>query len=79
MVLATGRSWHGVRPLVDDLELPPGWSVASNGAVVVSYPPDRIVKAVTFDPREVIERVGRARPGGTDRGGGDRPRLPDHR
>ncbi len=58
VVLATGRSWHGVRPLVDELGLPPGWSVASNGAVVVSYPPERIVKAVTFDPREVIERVG---------------------
>lgn len=57
VVLATGRSWHGVRPLVDELGLPPGWSVASNGAVVVSYPPERIVKAVTFDPREVIEQV----------------------
>ena len=62
VVLATGRSWHGVRPLVEDLQLPPGWSVASNGAVVVSYPPDRIVKAVTFDPREVIERVGQLAP-----------------
>ena len=32
---------------------PPGPAVASNGAVVVSYPPQRIVKAVTFDPRQV--------------------------
>lgn len=62
VVLATGRSWHGVRPLVDELALPPGWSVASNGAVVVSYPPERIAKAVTFDPREVIERVGELAP-----------------
>jgi 5-amino-6-(5-phospho-D-ribitylamino)uracil phosphatase len=63
VVLATGRSWHGVRPVVDELELPPGWSVASNGAVVVSYPPERIAKAVTFDPRRVIERVGELAPG----------------
>jgi 5-amino-6-(5-phospho-D-ribitylamino)uracil phosphatase len=63
VVLATGRSWHGVRPVVDELELPPGWSVASNGAVVISYPPERIVKAVTFDPRRVIERVGELAPG----------------
>ena len=58
VVLSTGRSWHGVRPLVAALELPPGWAVASNGAVVVSYPPEEIVRAVTFDPRRVIERVG---------------------
>lgn len=62
VVLATGRSWHGVRPLIDELGLPPGWSVASNGAVVVSYPPERIEKAVTFDPRRVIERVGELAP-----------------
>ena len=36
--------------------------MASNGAVVVGYPPERIVKAVTFDPREVIERVGEFAP-----------------
>ena len=62
VVLATGRSWHGVRPLVEELGLPPGWSVASNGAVVVSFPPERIVRAVTFDPRLVIERVGALAP-----------------
>ena len=62
VVPATGRSWHGVRPLIAELELPPGWAVASNGAVVVSFPPERIVKAVTFDPRRVIERVGALAP-----------------
>jgi 5-amino-6-(5-phospho-D-ribitylamino)uracil phosphatase len=63
VVLATGRSWHGTRPLVDELALPPGLSVSSNGAVVVRYPPEQIVSAVTFDPREVIERVETLAPG----------------
>ncbi|MFP5283884.1 MAG: HAD family hydrolase, partial [Actinomycetes bacterium] len=57
VVLATGRSWHGTLPVFEELGLPPGLAVASNGAVVVSYPPQEIVKAVTFDPREVITRV----------------------
>src|SRR5215217_975961 len=63
VVLATGRSWHGTRPIFDELGLPPGLSVASNGAVVVSYPPQQIRKAVTFDPREVIKRVEEFAPG----------------
>lgn len=63
VVLATGRAWHGTQPVFDQLELPPGPAVASNGAVVVSYPPQRIVKAVTFDPRHVIERVTQLAPG----------------
>lgn len=62
VVLATGRSWHGVKPLLDLFELPPGPSVCSNGAVLVNYPPEEIVKAVTFDPREVIEQVRKLAP-----------------
>ena len=38
VVLATGRSWHGTQPVFDELGLPPGPSVASNGAVVVRSP-----------------------------------------
>lgn len=57
VVLATGRSWHSTRDLVDRLALPPGPAVCSNGAVIVSYPPEHIVKAITFDPREVIDQV----------------------
>ncbi len=63
VVLATGRSWHGTRYLIDELRLPPGPAVLSNGAVIVSYPPERIVKATTFDPRVVIEKVERLAPG----------------
>jgi hydroxymethylpyrimidine pyrophosphatase-like HAD family hydrolase len=63
VVLATGRSWHGTRPLFDELGLPPGPSVSSNGAVIVRYPPQEIVQAVTFDPSTVIQRVEELAPG----------------
>ena len=63
MVLSTGRSWHGTRDLVDLLGLPGGPVVCSNGAVIVSYPPEEIVKAITFDPREVIAKVEEFAPG----------------
>ena len=49
--------------LVDQLGLPAGPTVCSNGAVIVSYPPQEIVQAITFDPREVIERVEEFAPG----------------
>ena len=38
VVLATGRAWHGTRPVFELLGLPPGPAVCSNGAVVVSLP-----------------------------------------
>jgi hydroxymethylpyrimidine pyrophosphatase-like HAD family hydrolase len=63
VVLATGRAWHGTLPVVEQLGLAGGPSVCSNGAVVVDFPPERIVKAVTFDPRAVIEKVGAHAPG----------------
>ena len=63
VVLSTGRSWHGTRDLVDLLRLPGGPVVCSNGAVIVSYPPEEIVKAITFDPREVIAKVEEFAPG----------------
>jgi hydroxymethylpyrimidine pyrophosphatase-like HAD family hydrolase len=63
VVLATGRSWHGTLPVVEQLGLGSGPAVCSNGAVVVDFPPERIVKAVTFDPRAVIEKVESYAPG----------------
>ena len=62
VVLSTGRSWHGTRPLFERLHLPSGPTVCSNGAVVVRYPPQEIVKAITFDPRPVITQVKSLRP-----------------
>lgn len=57
VVLATGRSWHGTRDLFDYLDLPAGPAVLSNGAVVVRYPPQEVIKTVTFDPSDVIRKV----------------------
>ena len=62
VVLATGRSWHATRELVDLLGLPAGPSVCSNGAVIVRYPPTEVVRKVTFDPVDVIARVHRFAP-----------------
>src|SRR5215216_3936862 len=63
VMLATGRSWPGTRPVFDELGLPPGASVCSNGAVVVSYPQQHIRKAVTFNPGQVIKEVVEFAPG----------------
>jgi hydroxymethylpyrimidine pyrophosphatase-like HAD family hydrolase len=62
-VLSTGRSWHGTKPVFDELGLPPGPTVCSNGAVVMRYPPQEIIKAITFDPRPVIAQVEEFAPG----------------
>ena len=63
VVLATGRSWHSTLPVVEQLGLATGPSVCSNGAVIVDFPPERIVKAITFDPRAVIAKVESFAPG----------------
>lgn len=57
MVLATGRAFLDAKPIVDQLALPAGPHVASNGAVVVADPPTTITHLTTFDPTDVIERV----------------------
>jgi 5-amino-6-(5-phospho-D-ribitylamino)uracil phosphatase len=62
VVLATGRSWHGTQPIVDELRLPRGPVVCSNGAVEVMYPPTEVLRAVTFDPTDVVTQVLRQKP-----------------
>ncbi|PFG65614.1 HAD superfamily hydrolase (TIGR01484 family) [Propionibacteriaceae bacterium ES.041] len=62
VVLSTGRSWHATRPVFDALGLPPGYAVSSNGAVVVEYPPSEVIRQVTFDPADVIDKVTRFAP-----------------
>jgi HAD superfamily hydrolase (TIGR01484 family) len=57
VVLATGRSWHGTQPIFDELQLPHGPVVCSNGAVEVAYPPTEVLRSVTFDASEVVRRV----------------------
>lgn len=57
VVLSTGRSWGSTQIIFDELELPDGWAVASNGAMVVTYPPFEIRHETRFDPSAVVRRV----------------------
>lgn len=62
VVLASGRSPHGMTNVADLLELHgPGrdrlWVVASNGAVVFRYPPLDVVHEETFDARSAVEAI----------------------
>ena len=65
VVLASGRSPHGMTPVADMLDLHGGsdggdeqvWVVASNGAVVFRYPPMEIVHEETFDARAAVAAV----------------------
>lgn len=62
VVLASGRSPHGMTDVADLLELHgPGrerlWVVASNGAVVFRYPPLEVVHEETFDARPAVQAI----------------------
>jgi HAD superfamily hydrolase (TIGR01484 family) len=68
VVLASGRSPHGMVPVADLLELhlddtEPLWVVASNGAVVFRYPPLEVVVEETFDAAPAVRAVLERRPG----------------
>jgi HAD superfamily hydrolase (TIGR01484 family) len=62
VVLASGRSPHGMTKVADllDLHRPEGeslWGVASNGAVVFRYPPLEVVKEDTFDAAPAVRAI----------------------
>jgi hydroxymethylpyrimidine pyrophosphatase-like HAD family hydrolase len=62
IVLASGRSPHGMTRLADQLHLhvdgdDPVWVVASNGAVVFRYPPLEVVHEETFDAAPAVAAV----------------------
>jgi HAD superfamily hydrolase (TIGR01484 family) len=57
VVLSTGRSVHGIDRILDLMRLPRGYCVASNGAVVITYPPIQVVSAITFDAGPVVRAV----------------------
>jgi HAD superfamily hydrolase (TIGR01484 family) len=62
VVLASGRSPHGMDKIADLLGLPREdqdrlWVVASNGAVIFRYPPLEVVHEETFDAREAVHQV----------------------
>jgi HAD superfamily hydrolase (TIGR01484 family) len=67
IVLASGRSPHGMVAVSDLLDLPgveedPLWVVASNGAVVFRYPPLDVVHEELFDARPAVEAILREHP-----------------
>ncbi|HEX5087538.1 MAG TPA: HAD family hydrolase [Nocardioides sp.] len=61
IVLASGRSPHGMTTVADRLGLyldgEPLWVVASNGAVVFRYPPLEVVREETFDAAPAVAAV----------------------
>lgn len=62
VVLASGRSPHGMTRVADLLDLHAEgnerlWIVASNGAVVFRYPPLEVVHEETFDARPAVEAI----------------------
>ena len=66
VVLASGRSPHGMTRIADLLDLHRDggerlWVVASNGAVVFRYPPLEVVHEETFDAAPAVARGARAR------------------
>lgn len=62
VVMSTGRSWLGTKKVRDQLDLPAGWSVVSNGAVVATSPPFTIVHETRFDPSDVVRQVAEIAP-----------------
>jgi hydroxymethylpyrimidine pyrophosphatase-like HAD family hydrolase len=59
VVVSTGRSLHATLPVLDRLGLLEGWTVCSNGAVVLRLDPAlpsgyEIAHAQTFDPTAVL-------------------------
>jgi hydroxymethylpyrimidine pyrophosphatase-like HAD family hydrolase len=62
VVLASGRSPHGMTRIADLLGLPRDgedrlWVVASNGAVLLRYPPMEVVHEETFDASSAVAAV----------------------
>jgi Cof subfamily protein (haloacid dehalogenase superfamily) len=62
VVLASGRSPHGMTTIADLLDIPREdadrlWVVASNGAVVFRYPPMEVVHEETFDAAPAVAAV----------------------
>ena len=62
IVLASGRSPHGMTRIADLLDLHGSerdrlWVVASNGAVIFRYPPLEVVHEETFDARAAVGAV----------------------
>ncbi|RKS80278.1 HAD superfamily hydrolase (TIGR01484 family) [Motilibacter peucedani] len=63
LVLSTGRSVLGTRPVAAELGLADGWLVCSNGTVIATLDPPVVTDTVTFDARPALEVLRREVPG----------------
>ncbi|PID97665.1 MAG: hydrolase [Actinobacteria bacterium] len=62
VVIASGRGIEAVRPVLGHLQTDRGWSVCSNGAVLVNWHPEvedgvEVMKTHTFTPGHVIKTL----------------------
>jgi len=57
IVISTGRAVPGAFEVCERLDLPDGLAVCSNGAVLAGYRPVEVIRAVTFDASEAVQRV----------------------
>ncbi|WP_197512877.1 HAD family hydrolase [Tessaracoccus coleopterorum] len=62
VVLSTGRSWLATQTVFEELDLPAGWAVSSNGAMVVTHPPFEVRHETRFDPASVVRQVADVAP-----------------
>lgn len=67
IIVATGRSVIATTPILAQLGLRHGYAVCANGALTIELDPAldrgyRITEQVTFDPRDVIEKMRHALP-----------------
>jgi hydroxymethylpyrimidine pyrophosphatase-like HAD family hydrolase len=67
IVLASGRSPHGMTIIADEIGIPDAtderlWVVASNGSVILRYPPAEVVHEELFDARPAVEAILAAHP-----------------
>ncbi len=62
VVLSTGRSVYGIGRILSMFDLTAGYCVASNGAVIFTFPPTRVVAARTFEAGPAVRAVLEAVP-----------------
>lgn len=62
VVLSTGRSWWATRPIFEQLGLPDGWAICSNGAIGLNHAPTKVVFEERFDPAATLAKVAEIAP-----------------
>ncbi|GAA2335055.1 Cof-type HAD-IIB family hydrolase [Saccharopolyspora halophila] len=63
VVVSTGRTFLGTQPILDELGLPGGYALCSNGAVLVDVAAREPVSVTTFDAAPVMAELAERLPG----------------